>query len=90
MYRSRAYLEIAGKLVACPYEEDDILYGVNLHDLMCQLHISDVSSRADFFSVIFSAIKYGSDLTDIEKITEIFNLIMNDLQQQGVTPHQAH
>ena len=84
MYQSGQYLEIAGRLVASPYAEDDSMHGVNLHDLICTLHASGASRLSDFETIVFSAIESGSDLTDLDKINLIFNRLMDDLNKQGV------
>ncbi|WP_135080500.1 hypothetical protein [Terasakiella sp. SH-1] len=86
MYQSQEYLEIAGKLIICPYQEDQSLYGVNLHDLVCQLHSSGASTIDEFQSVILGAIGSSSQLTDMDKAVDIFKQVMMDLNKLGVLP----
>lgn len=89
MYQSQEYMEIGGKLITCPYNEDDYMYGVNLHGLLCRLHDSGATNASDFHSIIVSSIEGESRLSDSQKIHDIYNHIMNDLANLGVTPEQS-
>ncbi|SCA58294.1 hypothetical protein MTBPR1_90141 [Candidatus Terasakiella magnetica] len=86
MYQSQEYLEIGGKLITSPYKEDDQLYGVSLHKLICQLHASGASSVTDFQSVILTSIETSGKLKDMDKAVDIFKQVMADLNGLGVIP----
>jgi len=89
MYQSQEYMEIGGKLITNPYDEDQYMYGVNLHRLLCRLHDSGAMNVSDFHSIIVSSIECENRLSDSEKIYDIYNQIMNDLADLGVTPEQS-
>jgi len=84
MYQSQEYLEIGGKLITCPYSEDEYLHGVNLRQLLCHLHDSGASDVSEFQSIILTTIETKTNLTDMDKISDIFNHIIADLRQLGV------
>ncbi|WP_419797935.1 MAG: hypothetical protein ACNI26_16965 [Terasakiella sp.] len=89
MYHSQEYMEIGGKLITCPYNEDDYMYGINLHGLLCRLHDSGATNANDFLSIIISSIECENRLSDNQKIYDIYNQVMNDLANLGVTPEQS-
>jgi hypothetical protein len=89
MYQSQEYMEIGGKLITCPYHEDDYMHGVNLHSLLCRLHDSGAQSVTDFKSVIISSIECDNKSLDIQKIHDIYHQIIKDLASLGVKPEQS-
>lgn len=89
MYQSQEYLEIGGKLVTCPYSENDFLHGINLHSLFCHLHASGAISVSDFHSIIIDAIKSDKVICDDHAVEEIFHHVMRDLAALGVFPRQT-
>jgi len=89
MYQSQEYLEIGGKLVTCPYGENDFLHGINLHSVFCHLHASGAISISDFHGIIIDAIKSNDVICDHDAVEEIFHQVMRDLAALGVFPRQT-
>ncbi|NVK19657.1 MAG: hypothetical protein HWE30_13235 [Methylocystaceae bacterium] len=86
MYQSRQYLEICGKLVASPFCENDTLYGVSLHRLLCALHESGAQTMTDFKAILMGAIEVEIGLEDMSKVFDIYHNILDKLSEQGLQP----
>lgn len=84
MYQSREYLEIAGKLITSPYEEGDIMFGVPLHKIVCDLHQCGIQNTLDLELEILKNIQQTLSLHDPSKISLICEKIVNDLLAHGV------
>ncbi len=86
MYQSQQYLNIGGKLITCPFKEDETLHGVSLYDLMCQLHESGAEHITDFQAIIMSAVEVQIGQSELDKATAVYKRIMLKLSELGVSP----
>lgn len=84
MYQSRQYLEICGKLIASPFGETDMLYGVSLHHLLCTLHESGAQTMTDFKASLMKAIETEIGMEDMTKVSDIYQNILDRLSEQGI------
>jgi len=86
MYQSQQYLEIGGKFIVSPFAEEENMYGVNLHGLMCQLHESGAQHITDFKTIIMSTIECKIGLEEMDKAAAIYKRVIVKLSELGVTP----
>lgn len=86
MYQSQQYLEIGGKFIVSPFEENESLHGVKLHHLMCQLHESGAKHITDFKAIIMSTVECQIGTHEMDKAAAIYKRIMVKLSEVGVTP----
>ena len=86
MYQSQQYLDIGGKFIVSPFLEDECLYGVNLHTVLCDLHQSEAIYITDFKNIILRSISRQVGVKDTDKAVSIYKRVMVKLSELGIAP----